>query len=463
MRAPSRFRRSSVVLAALFLAGCGGGPQGSLAPAAVRTAAVVRAPANGIRGNATAPLDTGSPWMFERGPAFSGEARGSSITAANLQSLTLVVQTNLGSAAYYSPVIVGTTVIASSTKSVDAFDLASGRRLWSFASPARYSLFSAPTAVDARVYVATAWKGAAVYALDLRTGTPLWSRDFGTKFAAYGAPTPLGTLGVVVGLGNQTEPPCSHGAVLALAAAGGATVWEHDTAAMGNGAGIWNTVNVGGDGSLLVPVGNPCNGAVNTEGDSILALDPASGKERWRYTALDAQRLDRRDDADYDFGATPVDASGLVVAPSKNGIVYAVDRLTGSLRWQLPIAAGSSDPTRGGSISSPAWDGRQLYVGGGSASGDGTGFLNALTPSGTIAWKIPSPQPVTAPPTVSNDLVFAGFGSALVAVNTTNGTIVWSAAASGLVFGGPAISGDHLCFTSEAGDLLCYRLVQSGD
>ena len=453
------------MLAAIVLAGCGGGTQGSLTPATTirAAAAVVRATSNGGRGNAALALDAGWPWTFERGPAFTGEARGN-ITAANLQNLAMALQTNLGSPAYYSPVIVGSTVIAASTKTVAAFDLTNGRRLWSFASPARYSLFSAPTVVDASVYVATAWKGAAVYALDLRTGTPLWSRDFGTKFAAYGAPTPVPALGlVVVGLGNQTEPPCSHGAILALSAAGGATVWEHDTATMGNGAGVWNAVNVAGDGSLLVPVGNPCNGAANTEGDSILALDPASGKERWRYTALDALRLDRRDDADYDFGATPVDAAGLVVAPSKNGIVYAVDRATASLRWQTPIAAGSSDPTRGGSISSPAWDGRFLYVGGGSATGDGTGFLNALTSSGAIAWRIASPQPVTAPPTVSNDLVFAGFGTSLVAASTASGTIVWSAAAGGLVFGGPAISGDRLCFTSEAGDLLCYRLTQPAD
>lgn len=450
----STLLRASAILATVLFAGCAAGAGDAKPPP--------RASSNAMRTTTAFSLDTGLPWTFVRGPAWNGEARGSAITSANVQNLATLLQVSLGSAAYYSPVIAGATIVASSTRTVAAFDAESGRKLWSFSSPSHYTLFSAPTVVDGTVYVATAWKGAAVYALDLRTGSRLWSRDFGVSFAAYGAPTPIGTLSIIVGLANQTEPPCSHGAVLALNAASGETVWRHDTASMGNGAGVWNAANVAEDGSILVPVGNPCGGAANTEGDSILALDASSGTERWRYTAFDALFLDRRDDADYDFGATPVDASGLIVAPSKNGNVYAVNRATGSLRWRTPIAAGSSDPTRGGSISSPAWDGRLLYIGGGSATGDGTGMLNALTPTGAIVWKTSSPQPVTAPPTLSNDLVFAGFGNSLAALTTANGTIVWSAPAGGIVFGGPAVSRDRLCFSSEAGELFCFRLTHPG-
>ena len=445
-----RFARLTLACLAL-LAGCsGGGGATSLPPVPSSVSAPGAAPVASASG------------VTERGPLFDGQAPGSAISSGNVRTLALAWQSPLGSTAYYTPAISGTTVIASSTSGIAAFDANSGRQLWSFSGSQGYTLYSAPTISGTSVYVGTAWKGGAIYALDLATGNLKWSRDFGSTFSIYGGAMPTASGIVAIGLSDATLTPCSHGAAVGLDPGGGATLWEHDTAQTGSGAGVWNTLGVNADGSLLVPTGNPCNYDPNTEGDSILDLDPQSGTERWKFTNSSALALDLTVDADLDFGATPVAANGTVLVPSKDGILFGINAASGALQWQTQIAYASSDPTRGGSISGPAWDGKTLYVGGGDVlAADGSGYLNALSPSGTILWKITSPAPVTSPPSVSNDLVFAGIGTSMVAASSANGAVAWSAPTGGIVFGGAAIANNRLYFTSEDGTLRCYQLPSS--
>lgn len=397
------------------------------------------------------------PWSWWRGPLDTGVAPSAKITASNVSNLRLAWKADLGSKGYGTPVVSGNIIVASATNSIAAFDAISGKQLWSFSSPQKYVLFSGPAIAGNEVVASTAWGGAATYALDIASGKLLWQRDWGTSFSSYGGALPTGAGTVVIGLANQTEPPCSHGEIVALDAATGATRWQHDTAADGDGSGTWSAANLSLTGDVLVTTGNACGtpGPAD-EPDSVLSLNAQTGVETWRFFASDSQNDPAN--TDLDFGSTPVDANGLIVAASKSGRVYGVGDISGTQVFDTRIAAASCCPSNGGSISSPAWDGRQLYVGGGSLAGDGTGHLVAMDLGGNVKWDFSSSAPVVSPPSVANDLVFVGSASDLVAIATSTGQQLWNYHTGGTIWAGAAISGKTVLTESNDGFLYAFSL-----
>jgi outer membrane protein assembly factor BamB len=404
------------------------------------------------------PSNSPSPsqalWDSWRGPHHTGVA-DTVISSSNIATLTRRWSVALNDPVFGTPVVMGNMVIVGGKRSTYGIDRATGSIIWRFSSPQNYLLFSSPTLRGDLAIVSTAWGGAATYALDSQTGTPRWSRDFGTNFSAYDGALVDGNE-LLVGLANQQEPPCSHGSLLALDSSSGTTMWSHDTAPNEFGAGIWSASNLTQSGNVVVTTGNPCGPGTGVEGDSILAFSQ-SGTELWSFQAPEAASADAQH-ADYDFGSTPVDANGTLVAVSKDGIAHGIDSNTGASRWEYRVAAGSCCPSSGGSISSPAWDGTYLYLGGGSLAGDGTGRFVALSNAGREIWSAVSPLPVTTPPTVAQDVVLVGLGSTLTALKTRDGSKVWNASLPAAIWAGAAVAGNDLVAASSDGSITLYEL-----
>jgi outer membrane protein assembly factor BamB len=397
-------------------------------------------------------------WTWWRGPQNTGVAIGSTITSANVSSLTLAWKANLGSAAYGTPAVSQNVVVASATNTVAAFNASTGAQLWSFASPEGYVGFSGPTIIGNTVFVSTQWNGAATYALNLTTGKVIWDHNWTTNFSSYGAAFPVNANEIIIGLGNQSEPPCAHGAIIALNTADGSMLWEHDTAAQGNGSGVWAAANADASGNIVVTTGNDCTQPPPTtdEPDSILSLNASTGTERWRFFALDSQNDPAN--TDLDFGSTPVYADGTVVAVSKSGRVYGVSATTGTKVFETQITPAACCPDQGGSISSPAWDGTRLYLGGGDQGGTGAGRFVAMSLTGSVLWNFASTKPVTTPPTVANDVVFLGDASNIAALSTASGTELWQYQTGNLIWGGAAVVGNAAYTTSTDGYLYAFAL-----
>lgn len=427
-------RHIGLALSALILAGCSSG------------------------GGDTDPVPTGpstvgqAVWDNWRGPHHTGVA-DSAISSANVATLTPRWSTALDDPVFGTPIVAGKVVVVGGKASTYGLDRTTGAVLWKFTSPQNYLLFSSPTLSGSSAIVSTAYVGAATYALNVQTGAPQWSHDFGTAFSSYGGALVDGES-VFIGLANQNEPNCSHGSLLGLDLATGATAWTHDTAPEGLGAGIWSGANLTNAGNIVVTTGNPC-GTGTTQGDSILAFT-ATGTPLWSFQAPEAIADDP--EADFDFGSTPVDTGGAVVAVSKDGIAYSVDASSGQLRWEYRVAAGSCCPQSGGSISSPAWDGTRLYLGGGSLSGDGTGRFVALTAGGQQQWSVTSPLPVTAPPTIANDVIAIGLGNTVSALRASDGSLLWKAVQPAQVWAGVAIAGTDAVTASSDGTVTLYEL-----
>ena len=174
--------------------------------------------------------------------------------------------------------------------------------------------------------------------LDPATGAELW-----TSSQALPSPgTPIGGLPSVLTGGKQnvyvdtsvTGPP---GAVVAVDAANGATLWTWTPSGCQGGpamaciGGPWYPTEAG-----LVYV-------MDTNVGSVVALDPASGAERWRVAVTGQQSGISASDSVVvvtSIEPPPPTSDTQMVPPT--GELQALDPATGQQRWALPFTGVSA-------------------------------------------------------------------------------------------------------------------------
>src|SRR5712691_10222377 len=148
------------------------------------------------------------------------------------------------------------------------------------------------------------------------------------------------------------------------------------------------------DGLVLIP---------SWDGN-LYALDEYNGAQRWVFSTSAP------------IYATPAVANGVVYLASRDSMVYALNEQTGSLIWQR---ANISPIT-----SSPVYaDGKVFY---------GTWFvkfnsvLMAVFTNNTVAWQYPGDDTIKSSPAVDNGRVIFGQNNGyIVALNETTGLAIW--------------------------------------
>jgi outer membrane protein assembly factor BamB len=234
----------------------------------------------------------------------------------------------------------GIAYVVDDDGTVYAVGLGTGSKLWTLALGAP-SEGSPPLVTDGSLVVGDASGG--LHALDLSDGSPLWTQQLDAAIAgspaSSGRSIVLGTMGgteyVLDGQSGSirqqvTLPgPITRGTALsgdtAFVAAGG-TLSSVSTL---DGSVLWQTrvthpeVEIGtptvADGLVLTAVG--------IEGDdpaarAVVALDASTGVVRWRYASPKQER---------EFSPAVVD--GRAYAVGKDGLVVALDALTGQVLW----------------------------------------------------------------------------------------------------------------------------------
>jgi len=231
--------------------------------------------------------------------------------------------------------------------------------VWSY--PTAYPkdrVISSPAVVAGVVYVG--YPEGCLYALNASTGSKIWNyttKDVGNGVAIQSSPA------VVNGVVYYGSP---YHNVYALKASTGEKIWNR-------------TVR------LTVSSAPAVSGGVvyvSSHFGYLYALKAASGEELWHFTVSDnVQRI-----KDY----SPTVADGVVyVRSSDGGELYALDALTGDLKWENP----GSFYVRGSAT----------IVGGVVYSG--TSALNAST--GEEMWHFPTESnKVSASPAVSNGILY---------------------------------------------------------
>lgn len=233
------------------------------------------------------------------------------------------------------PVSDGALVTAAS-HTVAAFDARTGQRRWSVRPPA-FAGYAAP-ALDARhVYIGTSGDRPAdlrVLALDRATGVTRWSRPLTGLADGPGEVRGLLRVGNTLYVTASTCPPVGcharHTDVLALDPESGRERWRVALRPTPGSEGADEGVQIS---ESVVAVG-PWLLAGDRTSNRVLAVDTVARAVVW--TAVFDTRY---------IGATgpPVvdSAAGIVYAASGEGRVHALALATGAVRWRSPPAGGT--------------------------------------------------------------------------------------------------------------------------
>ena len=418
-----------------------------------------------------------------------------------------------------TPVIVNGVIYSQDLESnVQAIDMASGEVLWSKKYESASHGPNGLAVEGGHVFGATASEA---FALDQKTGKEVWLTDL--EGAVDRAP---GVNDGKVYVSTVPETPAAEyeaGAVGTLDAMDGKTgkkVWEWDTVPQGlwgkpdvnSGGGLWYPPSFDEKGFVYAGTGNPAplpgapgepwgssRPGPNLYADSLVKLDPKTGKLIWYYQETPHNIYD------WDFQNPPILAKAngrdVAIGSGKSGFVVAVDVKTGKVVWRQAVGKhnghdkdniyamkGEYDKIKtgevfpgqlGGVIAPMAADDERVYVpvvnhsmtvrSGSEITEESaaTGEIVALDiNSGGIVWEASTSSPAYGALVVANDLVFATSSEGIIhALNVNKGGEVWQAALPAGTNAGVMINGDTLVIGAglpiaegQAPKLVAYRL-----
>jgi len=260
------------------------------------------------------------------------------------------------------PLVHDGVMYVTGTNEVHALDARSGRRIWRYRDDKvkRQSVNRGVALLGDRVFFVTS--DANLVALHRTTGALLWQSQYAETSKGYHATlAPLALKDrVVVGVSGGDSG--MRGFVAAYSASTGEQLWRTYTVpARGEpgaeswadfpvewgGAGTWLTGTYDADLNLLYwTTGNPWpdffggdRKGDNLYSDSVLALDPETGKMKWHF------QFTPHDTHDWDAQAFPVLADmnwqgrprKLLMQANRNGFFYVLDRVTGEYLRATPF------------------------------------------------------------------------------------------------------------------------------
>jgi FOG: WD40-like repeat len=286
-------------------------------------------------------------------------------------------------------------------------------------NPAVVGISSSPLVEGNVLYLAGGDDG--FYALNADTLSVVWRRSLGDNSAAggyYGWCSPALAGGKVLqGIASNCDSPFPRGGIAALDPATGeietTTYFVPEDLV---GGGVWTSPAVDVDHSKVFVTTGSAHALADGDAFSIvrLDLDTLLIEDRWKLPAGPKVTMDA------DWGSSPTlstDAAGreLVGAGQKDGGYYAFDRndLASGPIWIVPIAIGGDVPQNGeGTLSTAAFDGKTLYIGGGvPPENEDPSVLGAVSAvsllDGKILWRHTFSGPVVAPVSFANGVVFA--------------------------------------------------------
>jgi uncharacterized protein (TIGR03437 family) len=325
---------------------------------------------------------------------------------------------------------------------------------------------SQATVVGNRVYVGGG--DSAVYALDRSTGTQIWRvslADPASGSYIWSSIVPYQNA-IYVGVASLGDCPLVRGAIVRIDPSDPqqpliSYLMDPDE----TGAGVWSTPAI--DASTNTMFLNTGNGDIQ---------DISTGNWSEAMLAVDAGTLEIKAsfllppdevDADLDWGSsptlfTPPGGVPLVAATGKDGVLYALQQADLSLVWKTQIAVGCVDPQAGcGSLSTPAFDGATLFVGGGvrDSAGNFNGSLWAINPSdGSAIWVRDLDGTVIAPVTVANGLVFVSSTTGFEIYHAATGQLLWHDRINGAMYSQPVIVDGTVFTTYLSGEAAAWAI-----
>ena len=456
-----------------------------LAAAAPNRPAIVLSPADSTpAGPIQRPLDKDWP-KYCADAAMTGQAHDETlISPATVDTMHPVWTTLLSGSVASSPTVVGGRVYVGDWGGFEwALDATTGQILASAnlgttplgnCAPPAQGITSAAAFDRGRLYLAGG--DDSIYALNPETLETLWKTKLGDNSPAggyYGWCSPSAVGGrVYQGVSSHCDAPFVDGRVVGLEDSSGSIFAAADLSQTSDparfGAGVWSSPAIDVDARTIFVTTASAYAYDDGLAYSIvrLSLGDLAVEDSWKIPIEDYNAV-----PDADWGSSPTlfhDAEGrlLVGASQKDGQYYAFDRahLAQGPIWKTRIAIGGDCPGCGdGSISTAAFDGTRLYVGGGRGqigSVPFSGSVSALNPAtGIPIWTFSRLSgPVLAPISFANGVVFATGGSSCVALDAATGKLLWTFKTHPPIFGGVAISDGRIFFGDAGGNLFAFEV-----
>ncbi|HEY9246689.1 MAG TPA: PQQ-binding-like beta-propeller repeat protein [Candidatus Methanoperedens sp.] len=132
---------------------------------------------------------------------------------------------------------------------------------------------------------------------------------------------------------------------------------------------------------------------------------------------------------DYKIGTSDISApvidSGTLFAGSDDNNLYAIDIISGKLKWKYPAL---------GKVYAPTVKNGMVYA------GSFDNYIYALDYSMNLKWKTNIGSSSSSPPVVYSNILYGGSGRNIYAIYTINGTLKWTFPTGGNVESSPSIS-----------------------
>ncbi|HVY76870.1 MAG TPA: PQQ-binding-like beta-propeller repeat protein [Puia sp.] len=327
----------------------------------------------------------------ENGKLYAFDANSGSILWTFALNASTVQLGQLSSPAYSDSMLY----VGSTDQNIYAVNANTGKEVWHYPTNSTPGFFySSPVVADGVVYLSGYEQR--FYALDAKTGQLKWQRDFPRDFQS----SPTFDNGTLFTASND-------GTLYALNPANGATIWSTGAAgynsgfdysvsspAVKNGV-VYSLVNNVAEASSLI---NELNTADGTAYHGVYAeFDMPSLKVYWTSPVID-------------------DTVAFFAARDSLYAVKTGDLMFFNKRWSFGA---------GGTIySSPTFDDSTVYV------GCNDGYLYAVNKlTGALRWKYNSQSPsVVSSPVVVNGVLFFGCDNRFIALNSGDGTLKWQTA-----------------------------------
>ena len=314
--------------------------------------------------------------MYRRDYGSSGYAPFETVNTGNVANLKPAwdYKTGFDMGHEAPPIVNGDYMFITTPKNqLLAFEASTGKQLWKYDHDLSNTglkticcdvVNRGVALFEDKVYMATLDNR--VVALDAKTGKVLWNKELNAPDLGYAMTlAPLVVKGMVI-VGVSGGEYGARGFIEALDAKTGKQVWKQHTVPAPNepGGDTWpeGAYKTGGGAAWLTGsydaetdtlfwgVGNPgpwlatLRPGDNLYTDSVIAMDPKSGKIKWhyQYTPNDSWDYDGTNETvltDVDYQGTKHKA---LVSASRNGWFYAIDRTNGKLIYAEKFAHATS-------------------------------------------------------------------------------------------------------------------------
>ena len=290
-----------------------------------------------------------------------------------------------------------------------------------------------------------------VTAIDVASGKVLWQQKYTAAFTKnqYATAMAKGPNSTPMVVGTRLFTLGVTGILTAWNIADGTIAWRNDyspaidTSKLFCGTAMSPMLE---GGSLIVQVGS------DVHGGRVLALDPATGKERWAWKGLGPGYASPL--------AVTIDGVRQIVTLT-NGSIVGIDATNGASLWSIPFPDEWHE-----NIVSPLWTGSTLIV---SGIRQGTQAYAISRTAGKWAtrqvWKNADVTMYTASPVLAGGVIYGMSNKRrgqFVALSAADGTLKSSTTGRDGNHASILQHGDHLLFLTDGGVLIVARRTADG-